>query len=81
MRTRRASEVSARRHKAFVVVTDPTWRSFKAHCAQRGRTIEAELGRLVEREVGAARRDAQRSAARSKLAQREIDRLEREGRR
>jgi hypothetical protein len=67
--------VSRRRHKAFVVVTDPTWREWKAICTRRGETIEDEFGRLVEREIAAIRRDAQRTAARSAVARREIDRL------
>jgi hypothetical protein len=65
-----------RRHKAYVVVTDPTWREWKALVVQHGDTIENELGRLVEREVSRARTQARRAAARSVVARREIERLE-----
>jgi len=67
--------MAARRHKAFVVTTDPTWRAFKALTVEHSTTIELELGRLVEREVRSARRDRQRSAGRSAVAQREIAKL------
>jgi hypothetical protein len=68
--------VSRRRRKTYVVVTDPTWREWKALCVRRGATIEDELGRLVELQVSRARTEARRAAGRSVVARREIERLE-----
>ena len=59
--------------KVYVTVKADVWRSFKAIAAERGATVQDELGKLVEHEVRAERRRQAQRLGRSKAAKQAMD--------
>ena len=59
--------------KTLVEARPQVWRAFKALAAERGDSVQAALGKLVAREVGASQRAKAKKLGRSTVTKREMD--------